>query len=80
MPIVDCHVHLYPPEVNGDPAGWAAVLKQHNIDANAAPEIQWNFEKFVIGRNGQVVARFQPRTAPDTAEVISLIERELGKE
>lgn len=24
MAIIDCHVHLYPPEVNGDPSGWAA--------------------------------------------------------
>lgn len=25
MPIIDAHVHLYPPEVNRDPAGWAAA-------------------------------------------------------
>ncbi len=42
-------------------------------------EITWNFEKFVIGRNGEVVARFQPRTVPDAAEVIAVIESELGK-
>jgi len=53
------------PTAKGDPAGWAAVLKQHNIDANAAPEIQWNFEKFIVSRNGEVVARFAPNTAPD---------------
>ena len=67
------------PTAKGDPAGWAAVLKQHNIDANPAPEIQWNFEKFVVGRNGDVVARFAPNTAPDAPELIAAIEAELAK-
>jgi glutathione peroxidase len=42
-------------------------------------KISWNFEKFVIGKNGQVVARFAPRTAPDAPEVIKAIEDELAK-
>ncbi|QDU29684.1 Hydroperoxy fatty acid reductase gpx1 [Anatilimnocola aggregata] len=41
--------------------------------------ITWNFEKFVIGRNGEVVARFAPRTSPDDAEVVKVIEAELAK-
>jgi glutathione peroxidase len=44
-----------------------------------AGKISWNFEKFVIGKNGQVVARFAPRTAPDAPEVIKVIEAELAK-
>lgn len=67
------------PTAKGDPAGWAAVLKQHNIDANPAPEIQWNFEKFVIGRNGEIAARFSPNTPPDNPELIAAIEAELAK-
>ncbi|WP_425614131.1 glutathione peroxidase [Anatilimnocola sp. NA78] len=42
-------------------------------------KISWNFEKFVIGRNGEVVARFAPRTSPDDAEVVKVIEAELAK-
>lgn len=42
-------------------------------------KISWNFEKFVIGRNGEVIARFAPRTAPDAPEVIKVIEEELAK-
>ena len=67
------------PKAKGDPAGWAAVLKQHNIDANPAPEIQWNFEKFVVGRTGEVAARFSPNTAPDNPDLIATIEGELAK-
>lgn len=42
-------------------------------------EIKWNFEKFLIGRDGQVVARFSPKTKPDDKEVIEAIEKELNK-
>jgi len=42
-------------------------------------KISWNFEKFVIGRNGEVVARFSPRTKPDDPDVIKVIEAELAK-
>ncbi|MFI9806391.1 glutathione peroxidase [Streptomyces sp. NPDC052301] len=41
-------------------------------------DIQWNFEKFLIGRDGQVVARFRPRTEPDSTEVVTAIEAQLG--
>lgn len=41
--------------------------------------IGWNFEKFLIGRNGDVVARFAPRVKPDAPEVVSAIEAELAK-
>jgi glutathione peroxidase len=40
-------------------------------------DIRWNFEKFLIGPDGEVVARFDPRTEPETAEVIDAIERAL---
>ncbi|MFJ4281894.1 glutathione peroxidase [Streptomyces massasporeus] len=40
-------------------------------------DIRWNFEKFLIGRDGQVVARFSPQTEPDAAEVVAAIEAQL---
>lgn len=54
-------------------------LKGYGIDANAEPEILWNFEKFLVSRNGDVVARFAPDTQPDAPEMISAIESELAK-
>ncbi|MBC8875368.1 MAG: glutathione peroxidase [Planctomycetes bacterium] len=42
-------------------------------------KISWNFEKFVVGRDGEVVARFSPRTKPDDPEVLKVIEAELAK-
>jgi glutathione peroxidase len=43
-------------------------------------KISWNFEKFVIGRDGEIVARFSPRTKPDDPAVLKVIEAELAKE
>jgi glutathione peroxidase len=40
-------------------------------------DIRWNFEKFLIGPDGTVVARFDPRMEPDTDEVVEAIERSL---
>ncbi|MEU3523763.1 glutathione peroxidase [Streptomyces sp. NPDC038707] len=40
-------------------------------------DIRWNFEKFLIGRDGRVVARFSPQTVPDSAEVVAAIESQL---
>ncbi|WP_181805609.1 glutathione peroxidase [Streptomyces shenzhenensis] len=41
-------------------------------------DIRWNFEKFLIGRDGQVVARFAPQTEPDSAEVVAAVEAALA--
>ncbi len=41
--------------------------------------IKWNFEKFLVGRDGKVVKRFDPKTKPDDPQVIQAIEAELAK-
>ena len=41
-------------------------------------DITWNFEKFLVGKNGGVLARFSPRTAPDDPAVIRAIEKALS--
>ncbi|MFO1022189.1 MAG: glutathione peroxidase [Planctomycetales bacterium] len=40
--------------------------------------ISWNFEKFIIGRDGEVVVRVAPRVAPDDPKVIAVIEKQLA--
>jgi glutathione peroxidase len=45
---------------------------------NPEPGILWNFEKFLIDRNGRVVARFSPEVLPDDAAVLSAIESALN--
>ncbi|MGX1270606.1 glutathione peroxidase [Streptomyces phaeoluteigriseus] len=41
-------------------------------------DIRWNFEKFLVGRDGAVVARFSPQTEPESAEIVAAIEKQLG--
>lgn len=66
--------------VTGDADGFRAKLEGYGMTPNPAPGILWNFEKFVIGRDGEVAARFSPDTAPDDARLIAAIEKELAKE
>jgi glutathione peroxidase len=40
-------------------------------------EIPWNFTRFLVNRQGQVVARFEPRTKPDSEEVVEAGEKAL---
>jgi len=42
------------------------------------PDIEWNFGKFLVGRDGEVVERFDPQTAPDDAGLKAAIEKALG--
>jgi glutathione peroxidase len=45
--------------------------------AGEAGDIQWNFEKFLVGPDGTILGRFRPMTAPDAAEVVTAIEASL---
>ena len=42
-----------------------------------ADDITWNFEKFLVSPDGEVVARFRPLTEPEAPEVVSAIEATL---
>jgi glutathione peroxidase len=60
-----------------------APLYQYLTSAETNPqfpgEITWNFEKFLIGRDGKIVARFAPKVKPESPEVVAAIEAELAK-
>jgi glutathione peroxidase len=45
---------------------------------NPEPGILWNFEKFLIGRDGNVVARFSPEVVPDDPAIVAAIEDALA--
>jgi glutathione peroxidase len=57
-------------------------LYQFLTDKSANPktggDIQWNFTKFLIGPDGQILARFEPKVTPDSPEVTSAIESALA--
>ncbi|HTW83428.1 MAG TPA: glutathione peroxidase [Candidatus Sulfotelmatobacter sp.] len=69
------------PQARTKPDGQlAARLESKGLLAGRKPDdVMWNFEKFVVGRNGEVVARFAPDVAPDDPMLIETIEAELAK-
>jgi len=66
-------------DVNGEEA---SGLYKHLTALETKPEgsgaISWNFEKFLLSREGKIVARFACRTRPDDVSVVEAIERELA--
>jgi len=55
-------------------------LRSHNLEPTSVPEVIWNFEKFLLGRHGNVVRRFAPTVAPDADELVAAIEAELAED
>jgi glutathione peroxidase len=58
---------------------WREKLKGYGIEGNPEPELLWNFEKFIVSKSGDVVARFAPDTTADAPALIAALEAELAK-
>ncbi|UAK25365.1 glutathione peroxidase [Sphingomonas nostoxanthinifaciens] len=63
--------------VAANTGAFRAKLSGYGMTPNPEPEVLWNFEKFLVGRDGEVASRFSPDTAPDDDALIQAIEREL---
>ena len=57
----------------------APLYKTLTESATPPGEVAWNFEKFLIGREGGIVGRYKSGVAPEDAKLITAIEAELGK-
>ena len=65
-------------DVNGDERHPLYRLLAAQPDAaGSAGDIQWNFEKFLMSPDGEIVARFRPMTDPEADEVVRAIEAAL---
>ncbi len=54
------------------------TLAKHGLLPKEPSDVMWNFEKFLVGRNGQVLARFAPDVAPDAPALVAAVEAALG--
>jgi glutathione peroxidase len=54
-------------------------LKGYGMDPGKPGEVLWNFEKFLVDRNGRLVERFSPDIAPDDPRLLAAIDRELAR-
>ncbi|MEY2627776.1 MAG: hypothetical protein RJB08_1535 [Actinomycetota bacterium] len=67
------------PRAQGDPDAFRDRLKGFGMTPNQDPDVLWNFEKFLVGKNGNVVARFAPTMTPDDPAIVAAIDAELAK-
>jgi glutathione peroxidase len=54
-------------------------LKREETTPEGPGEITWNFTKFLIGKDGRVIARFAPKIAPDDPVLVAAIEKALSE-
>jgi glutathione peroxidase len=69
----------HPQAIKTPGSDFEGKLREHGLVRENPSDILWNFEKFLIGRNGKIVARFTPDTAPDSELVTKAIDAELAK-
>lgn len=55
------------------------VLTSPATNSQGSGPIQWNFEKFLIARDGSIVARFGSNVAPESKSLVEAIEREIKR-
>jgi glutathione peroxidase len=67
------------PHSQGDPEIFRERLVGYGIETNPEPGVLWNFEKFLIGRDGTVRARFAPSVEPEESILVEAIERTLAE-
>jgi glutathione peroxidase len=66
------------PRAAGDVEGFRTQLRGYGIDPGREDEITWNFEKFLVDKRGNVIARFAPSMKPDDPQMIAAIEQALA--
>ncbi len=54
-------------------------MVDYGLTPNPKPEVLWNFEKFLVNKNGEIVARFAPDITADDPRIVQAIEAELAK-
>ena len=64
-------------EVNG-PNRHPLYLALAGKDSPFPGDIKWNFNKFLIGRDGKILKRFDSKVKPDSAELVQAVEQALG--
>jgi glutathione peroxidase len=78
-PLYAALIQAQPKAVSLSDVPFGEKLKGYGIAPNPEPEVLWNFEKFLVSRDGEVVKRFAPDTVPDDPTLVAAIEAELAK-
>jgi glutathione peroxidase len=73
------HLTETKPETDVNDGVMEEKLKGYGSTRSTPDEVLWNFEKFLIGKDGEIAARFAPDVTPDDARLIEKVEAELAK-
>ncbi|MGA7316177.1 MAG: glutathione peroxidase [Silvibacterium sp.] len=67
------------PETTGDTTELRKHLVEFGVTPTSPPEVLWNFEKFLVARDGKVVKRFAPDVVPNDPQLQKAIEEEINR-
>ena len=67
------------PRAEGEPDALSETLRGHGLTPNDDPDVLWNFEKFLVARDGTVVRRFAPSMTPDDPVIVAAIDEQLAR-
>jgi glutathione peroxidase len=67
------------PDTDVNDGGLEEKLKGYGSQRSEPSEVLWNFEKFLIGKDGKIAARFAPDVTPDDERLTAKVEEELAK-
>lgn len=77
-PLYQALIAAQPKVTSGGEEDFRARLKSYGMTPNPEPGILWNFEKFLVDRKGEVVARFAPNVPPEDPTVLAAIDQALA--
>lgn len=78
-PLYRALTEAQPTAQSSAPIAFRDQLKGYGMTPNPEPEILWNFEKFLVNRQGAVVKRFTPDTTAEDPDLLRAVEAELAK-
>lgn len=67
------------PETDVNDGEFEEKLKGYGSTRSKPNEVLWNFEKFLVGKNGEITARFAPDVTPEDERLVKKVEAELAK-
>ncbi|MDQ9833019.1 glutathione peroxidase [Acinetobacter soli] len=76
-PLYQTLIQAQPERIGEGP--WWKDLVEYGLTPNEPPEVLWNFEKFLVSKTGELVARFAPDITADDPRLIDAINQELAK-
>ena len=76
-PLYDALTSAQPSAIGEGP--FRERLRGYGIDGGELDEVLWNFEKFLVNRRGEVVARFSPDVTADDPRLLAAVDAELSR-